>query len=103
MSCSRNSLSTSRRGSVAAGLTVTAALQREARVIRGVAVLRLEDDHDGADLDAVVEVDRVLIGEADAARRDRGADIFRLVGAVDAEQRVLAARVEIHRARAHRI
>ena len=66
-------------------------------------MMRFEHHDDGADLDAVIEIDRVLVGHADAARRDRGADIFRLVGAVDAEQRVLAARVEIHRARAHRI
>ncbi len=53
------------------------------------------------DLDPVVEVDHVLVGHADAARRDRLSDIFRLVGAVDAEQRVLAALVEIDAARAH--
>src|ERR1700722_536543 len=62
------------------------------------------DPHDrGADLYAVVEVDRVLVGKPDAARRDRRADIFGLVGAVDAEERVLAVGKEVERARTHRI
>src|SRR5205085_2814847 len=34
---------------------------------------------------------------------NRRADVFRLVGAVNPEQRVLAARIEIQRARTHRI
>ena len=60
--------------------------------------------HDyGSDLGAVVEVDHVFIGHADAARRNRFANIFRLVGAVNPEQRVLAARVEIHGAGTHRV
>src|SRR5581483_6754329 len=37
------------------------------------------------------------------ARGDRLADIFRLVGAVDAVERVLVALVEIEGARAHRV
>src|SRR5262245_55253515 len=60
--------------------------------------------HDrGADFHLVVEIDRVLVGHADAPRRDRAADIFRLIGAVDPVQRVLVALVEIQRSRAHRI
>ena len=66
-------------------------------------MLRLQHHHDGTQADAVIEIDHVLVGHADAARRNRRADIFRLVGAVNPEQRVLAAGVEIERARAHRI
>ena len=82
---------------------VAAALQRHLRIERRVAVLRLEHHHDRTETDAVVEIDHVLVGHADAARRNRRADIFRLVGAVNPEQRVLAAGVEVERARAHRI
>ena len=57
-----------------------------ARIGRRVALARLDHDHRRAKLDAVVEVDDVLIGEADTARRDRMTDIFRLVGAVNTEQ-----------------
>ena len=63
----------------------------------------VEHDHNGAHLDPVVEVDHVLIGHADAARRNRLADIFRLVRAMDTEQRVAAALMQIQRARAERI
>src|SRR6185437_11773869 len=80
-----------------------AALQRDRRIIRGVAMVRLQHHNDGADLYPVVKVDGVLVGHADAARRNRGADIFRLVGAVDAEQRILAVGIEVHRPRAHRV
>src|SRR5262245_20011518 len=60
--------------------------------------------HDrGANFHLVVEIDRVLVGHADAPRRDRAADIFRLIGAMDPIQRVLVALVEIQRSRAHRI
>src|SRR6478736_5295854 len=96
-------MSESRKRSVAARLARLAAAEREARIVGRVAMLRLEHHDNGADLDAAIEVDGILVGQADAARRDRGADIFRLVGAVNAEQRVLAAGVEIHRAGAHRI
>jgi hypothetical protein len=51
-------------------------------------VLRFQHHYDGADADAIIEIDDVLVGHADAARGDRRADIFRLVGAVNAEQRV---------------
>jgi len=44
---------------------------------------------------ATVEVNHVLIGHANAARRDGAADIFWLIGAVDAVLRVLAAGVQI--------
>src|SRR6185437_173028 len=57
----------------------------------------------GAGLDPLIEIDDVLVSHADAARGDRLADIFRLVGAVDAVERVLVALEQIHRARAHRI
>ena len=42
-----------------------------------------EDNDNCADLDPIVEIDRILIGHADAARGDGLADIFGLVGAVD--------------------
>ena len=64
---------------------------------------RRQHHHRRAELDPVVEVDHVLVGHADAARGDRRADVFRLVGAVDAVQRVLVAGEEIEAARAQRI
>jgi hypothetical protein len=49
--------------------------------------VRLREDHDNcANFDAIVEVDHVLVGHANAARGDGSADIFRLVGAVDLGQ-----------------
>src|ERR1700726_3707465 len=60
-----------------------------------------QSDHDdpGADIDAAVEVDDVLVAHPDAAGRDVGADGPGLVGAVDAIQR----RSQIHRAGTERI
>jgi len=49
-----------------------------------------EHDDNCADLDPIVEVDDVLIGHADAARRDGSANIFGLVGAVNTVPCVLA-------------
>ena len=54
------------------------------------------NNHCGADFDAIVEIDDVVIGHANAARRGRCADGMRLVGTVDA---VLGV-AEIQRARA---
>ena len=54
-----------------------------------------EDNNNRAELYATVEVNHVLVGHANAARRDGSADIFWLIGAVDAVLRVLAARVQI--------
>src|SRR5215208_1690943 len=53
----------------------------------------------GADADATVEVDHVVIGQPEAARGYRGADRLRLVGAVDAEERG----AEIHGTGAERV
>src|SRR5712692_6870852 len=53
----------------------------------------------GADLDASVEIDHVVIRHAETSRRRRGADRLRLVRAVDAVERG----AEIHGARAERI
>src|SRR5215211_4971453 len=65
---------------------------------------RRRKHHDlGADLDALVEIDHVLIDHADAAGGDAPADGPRLDGAVDAEQRVLVALPQIHGARSQRI
>ena len=64
---------------------------RHTRVEWRVALALRQHDHRGAEFHAVVEVDHVLIGHADAARGDRRADVFRLVGAVNAVQRVLVA------------
>ena len=66
-------------------------------------MMRLEHHDDGAHLHPVIQIDHVLVGHPDAAGGDRRADIFRLVGAVNPEQGVLAAGVEIQRARTHRI
>src|SRR5512135_694866 len=83
----------------------------EARVLRTLAP---EDDgdwpasalhyrHMGADRHAVVEIDDVLIEQADAAARDGLADSLRLGGAVQTEQRVMVVAVKIERARPKRI
>src|SRR5262249_4114304 len=58
-----------------------------------------QHDHLGADADPTVEVDDVLVGHAEAARRHRLADGFRLVRSMDAIERG----AEIHRARTERI
>src|SRR5262249_1503882 len=58
--------------------------QRHPRVVRRIALPRGQHHHRAAELDPAVEVDHVLIGEPDAAGGNRLADIFRLVGAVDA-------------------
>src|SRR5215510_16364960 len=64
---------------------------------------RSQHHHDRAHFDAVVEIDHVLVGHPDAARRNRMSDPFRLVGSMDAVQRVPAAGEEIDAARAHGI
>ena len=55
-------------------------------------VIWREDYNNRAEFDAIIEIDHVLIGHADAARGDGSADIFGLVGAVDPVLRVLATR-----------
>src|SRR5215468_3921151 len=70
--------------------------RRAARLQRRV----LRQHHDfGADIDAAEEIGDVLVGHADAARRDELADRGGIVGAVDA----VFARTEIHGAGAERI
>src|SRR5919106_3482802 len=59
----------------------------------------LPDDDLGADRNAFVEIGHVGIGQTEAARRHRGADGLRLVGAMNAVDRA----AEIQRARAERI
>jgi hypothetical protein len=54
-----------------------------------------QHDHDRADLYPAVEIDHILIGHANAARGNRTSDVFGLVGAMDAIQRVLAAGVKV--------
>ncbi len=49
------------------------------------------------------EVDDIFVGHTDAAGRNGLADVFRLIGAVNAVQRVLAAFVKVERTRAQRI
>src|SRR5262245_62008518 len=59
--------------------------RRAAARLDGVAMLRVGQDHDlGADADAAVEIDYVVIGHADAATRHALADGGRIVGAVNA-------------------
>ena len=62
-----------------------------------------EDDDLAALADARVEVDRVLVDQADAARRRVGADRVRLQRTVDPEIRVLVALPQVHGAGAERI
>src|SRR6185437_8445321 len=78
-------------------LVEQAAARSHPRIERRVALVRCQHHHDGAGLDPLVQVDDVLVGHADAARGNRLADIFRLVGAVDAVERVLVALEQIHR------
>src|SRR5262245_19035437 len=62
----------------------------------GREIHRLARQHDdaGADRAAQIELRDILVQHADAAGRHRLADRGRLVGAVDAEQRVLVVIVE---------
>jgi hypothetical protein len=62
-----------------------------------------EHDDFRADRRAVVEIDDVLIRQADAARRDVGANGPGFIGAVDAVERVLVAAPEVHGPCAKRI
>src|SRR6266571_3828752 len=73
--------------------------RRETRAGWGEIESPLDHHHLGADLDAVIEVDHVLVAHADAAGRHLGADRPRFVGAVDAIERG----PEVERARAERI
>src|SRR5688572_21639782 len=56
-------------------------------------------DHRGADLHPIIEVDDILVGQAEAARRHRLSDGIRLVRAMDAVERG----AEIERPRTERI
>src|SRR5690242_244123 len=55
-----------------------------------------KNDDGRAHLHAAVEIDHVLVGQADAAGRNGLADVFRLVGAVNAVERVLPVLVKIN-------
>src|SRR5262245_17663872 len=74
-----------------ASASATTVRIRHAAAPGRVALLRRQHHDDRAHLHAAVEVDHILIGHADAAGGDGLPDIFGLVGAMDAEQRVLAA------------
>src|SRR6185503_20920919 len=54
---------------------VAATLQRHPGIERRIAVLWLQHHHDGADANAVIKIDDVLVGHADAALGDRFANI----------------------------
>src|ERR1700692_3212232 len=64
---------------------------------------RRQHDDGRAWLHPIEEIDDVGIVHADAAGRNGLADIFGLVGAVDAVERVLVALVEIERPRTQRV
>src|SRR5262245_50292831 len=62
----------------------------------GTMVTRLQHHHHSrAHFHPAVEIDHILIGHSDAARGNRASDVFRLIGAVDAIQRILAAGVKV--------
>src|SRR5215218_6415242 len=61
------------------------------------------DEHRRPDRYPVIEVNHVLVQHADAARGGGLPDLPGLVGAVDAEEDIAAALVEVERARAERI
>src|SRR5215471_3791520 len=66
----------------------------QSRPPAGAIITQSQHHHSRAHLHPAVEIDHVLVGHPDAARGNRLSDIFGLVGAVDAIQRVLAASVE---------
>src|SRR3954471_11664168 len=68
-----------------------------------LASLWTQHHDDRAHLDPVVEVDHVLVGQPDAAGGYRLADILRLVGPMDAEQRILTAGEQVDSPSTHRI
>jgi hypothetical protein len=59
--------------------------------------MRREDDDGCAWLHPLEKIDDILVGHADAAGKDSLADVFWLVGAMDAVQGVLAALVKVVR------
>src|SRR5215207_11088262 len=61
------------------------------------------DEHRRPDRHAVIEVNHVLVQHSDAAGGGGLPDLPGLVGAVDAEEGIAAALVEVERARAERI
>src|SRR5262249_4390194 len=65
------------------------------------ASVRSQHHHKRAHLHVAVKIDDVLVGQPYAARRNGMSDPSRLVPAVDAVERVLAARVKIERTRTH--
>jgi hypothetical protein len=67
------------------------------------AVSGSQHDNPRADLDPLIEIDGIGVHHPDAAGGHRLADRVRLVGAVDAKQRVLVALEQIKRAGAERI
>src|SRR5467141_3314219 len=64
-------------------------------------LLRSQHHHERAHLHPAVEIDHILIGQPDAARRNRMSNPSGLVRAVDAIQRIVAACVEVERTRTH--
>src|SRR5262249_2572191 len=77
------------------------ALQAVGRCDMSATVVRSQHHHKRAHLHVAVKINDVLVGQAYAARGNGMSDPSRLVGAVDAIERVLAARVEIERTRTH--
>src|SRR5262245_2900 len=77
------------------------ATEGELRAVGRVALAGRQHDDRRTDLHPAIEVDDVLVGEADAARGDGLADILRLVGAVTAVQRIFTIGIEVEAARAH--
>src|SRR5262245_20303219 len=64
-------------------------------------LLRSQHHHKRARLHPTVEIDHILIGQPDAARRDRMSDPSGLVRAVDAIERVLPVGIKVEGAGAH--
>jgi hypothetical protein len=60
-----------------------------------------QDHHSRARLHSAVQIDHILIGQSDAARRNRMSDPSWLVCAMDAIQRVLAIGIKVERACTH--
>ena len=63
--------------------------------------MRREDNHHRARLHSFVEVDDVLVGHADAAGRNRLANVFGLVRSVNTVEGVLITLIKVHCPCAH--
>src|SRR5262245_20291924 len=94
-STSRPRKSLGREGGRRQDARVSLCLERVGRCPARSLLLGSKHHHSRAGLHSAVEINHILIGQADATRRNRMSNILRLVRAVDAVQRVLTASVKV--------